>query len=101
MGCKCCVPAAMKVLPGDILPNLPENIIHINESTSKEQREEFEQVIRNTANRSQQLGPGFQRLGALLDATNQNQLAANLELFRFTEFGKKRNEVEQQQHHVF
>ena len=59
--------------------------------------EEFEQVIRNTANRSQQLGPGFQRLGALLDATNQNQLAANLELFRFTEFGKKRNEVEQQQ----
>ena len=45
MGCKCCVPAAMKVLPGDILPNLPENIIHINESTSKEQREEFEQVI--------------------------------------------------------
>ena len=59
--------------------------------------EEFEQVIRNTANRSQELGPGFQRLGALLDATNQNQLAANLELFRFTEFGKKRNEVEKQQ----
>ena len=59
--------------------------------------EEFEQVIRNTANRSQQLGPGFQRLGALLDATNQNQLAANIELFRFTEFGKKRNEVEKQQ----
>ena len=59
--------------------------------------EEFEQVIRNTANRSQELGPGFQRLGALLDATNQNQLAANIELFRFTEFGKKRNEVEKQQ----
>ena len=59
--------------------------------------EEFEQVIRNTANRSQQLGPGFQRLGALLSETNQNQLAANLELFRFTEFGKKRNEVEKQQ----
>ena len=59
--------------------------------------EEFEQVIRNTANRSQELGPGFQRLGALLDATNQNQLAANVELFRFTEFGKKRNEVEKQQ----
>lgn len=45
MGCACCVPAAMKVLPGDILPNLPENIIQINESTSKEQREEFERVI--------------------------------------------------------
>ena len=45
MGLKCCVPAAMRVLPGDILPNLPENIIHINESTSKEQIEEFERVI--------------------------------------------------------
>ena len=59
--------------------------------------EEFEQVIRNTAQRSQNLGPNFQRLGALVSVASENQLAANVELFRFTKFGEQRNQIEQQQ----
>ena len=58
---------------------------------------EFEQIIRQTAQRSQNLGPEFQRLGALLSEGSTNQLAANVQLFRFTKFGEKRNDIEQQQ----
>lgn len=59
--------------------------------------EEFEAMIRMTAQRSQAQGEGTQRLSALLGVLNDNTLAANAELFRFTEFGKQRNQVEQDQ----
>jgi hypothetical protein len=58
---------------------------------------EFESIIRQTAMRSQSMGAGVQRTGALLSAMGENTLAANLELFRFTEFGKQRNNAERDQ----
>ena len=59
--------------------------------------EGFEAIIRQTAQRSQNLGSGFQRQGALLDVLGNQTLAANVELFRFTKFGAQRNQVEAQQ----
>lgn len=59
--------------------------------------EGFEAIIRQTAQRSQALGSGFQRQGALLDVLGNQTLAANVELFRFTKFGNQRNQIEAQQ----
>ena len=59
--------------------------------------EGFEAIIRQTAQRSQNLGGGFQRTGALLDVLGNQTLAANVELFNFTKFGAERNSVEQAQ----
>lgn len=58
---------------------------------------EFESIIRQTAMRSQSMGAGVQRTGALLSALGDNTLAANLELFRFNKFGQERTSIEQAQ----
>lgn len=58
---------------------------------------EFEAMIRMTAARSQAQGAGIQRQSALLAVLGDQTLAANAELFRFTEFGKQRNAVEKAQ----
>ena len=58
---------------------------------------EFEAIIRQTAQRSQDLGSGFQRQGALLSVFGDNTLEANVQMFNQTKFGLERNKVEKQQ----
>ena len=58
---------------------------------------EFEAIIRQTAQRSQDLGSGFQRQGALLSVFGDNTVEANVQMFNQTKFGLERNKVEKQQ----
>lgn len=58
---------------------------------------DFEAIVRETAQRSQALGGGFQKQGALLATLGDNTLEANVQMFNQTKFGLERNKVEQQQ----
>ena len=59
--------------------------------------EQFEAIIRQTAGISQSMGSGMQSLAGVQAAFGRQVLGANVELFNFTEFAKKRTAVERQQ----
>ena len=59
--------------------------------------QEFEALVRQTANRSQSLGDSFQAQGRLLATLGINTLEANVQMFDQAKFGLQRNKVEQQQ----
>ena len=59
--------------------------------------EQFEAIIRQTAGISQSMGSGMQSIAGVQAAFGRQVLGANIELFQFTEFAKKRTEIEKQQ----
>ena len=59
--------------------------------------EQFEAIIRQTAGISQSMGSGMQSIAGVQAAFGRQVLGANIELFQFTEFAKKRTAIEKQQ----